>query len=61
MDRYILDWKGISMKSSQRIVGLLVDVVITLTTELVLILSESLNFLNIITVDTSLKNGEFND
>ena len=49
------------MKSSQRIVGLLVDVVITLATELVLILSESLNFLNIITVDTSLKNGEFND
>ena len=49
------------MKSSQRIVGLLVDVVITLVTELVLILSESLNFLNIITVDTSLKNGEFND
>ena len=49
------------MKSSQRIVGLLVDVVITLTTELVLILSESLNFLNIITVDTSLKNGEFNE
>ena len=49
------------MKSSQRIVGLLVDVVITLVTELVLILSESLNFLNIITVDTSLKNGEFNE
>jgi len=49
------------MKSSQRIVGLLVDVVITLVTELVLILSESLNFLNIITVDTGLKNGEFND
>ena len=61
MDRCILDWKGISMKSNQRIVGLLVDVVITLTTELVLILSESLNFLNIITVDTSLKNGEFNE
>ena len=61
MDRCILDWKGISMKSSQRIVGLLVDVVITLATELVLILSESLNFLNIITVDTSLKNGEFNE
>ena len=49
------------MKSSQRIAGLLVDIVITLTTELVLILSESLNFLNIITVDTSLKNGEFNE
>ena len=49
------------MKSSQRIIRLLVDVVITLVTELVLILSESLNFLNIITVDTSLKNGEFNE
>ncbi len=49
------------MKSSQRIVELLVDVVIALVTELVLILSESSNFLNIITVDTSMKNGEFNE
>ena len=56
-----MDWKGISMKSSQWIVRLLVDVVITLATELVLISPESSNFLNIITVDTSLKNGEFNE
>ena len=41
---------------------LITFVLVTMTVaELVLILSESSNFLNIITFDTSLKNGEFNE
>ena len=41
---------------------LITFVLVTMTVaELVLILSESSNFLNIITFDKSLKNGEFNE